>query len=106
MFDGKPKVGSRVIIETAIDSTADDIVVRAIEKMRKHDVRFPDLVYSLRYPDGKEVKTLKESDEGFTLCGYQKELMKDYSKVCLFLQPGNNVQRYLCGNLLVITSIY
>ena len=41
--------------------------------------------YKLLYPDGNEVKQLKESDEAFTLQGYKAELAKPFNRLTLYL---------------------
>ena len=41
--------------------------------------------YKLLYPDGTEVKRLKESDEAFSLQGYKTELGKPFHRLTLYL---------------------
>lgn len=90
LMDGsdRPTRGSRVVIEVAPDSSVNDIMQKAVWKMSFHNTKFnSDVKYSLHYPDGRLVVMLPEKqDVTFTLSGYKAELMKDYSKICLFLK--------------------
>jgi len=76
-----------MIIEVASDSTARQIIEKSVSKMMMHNVKFVPGEYTLHYPDGREVITLPENSHvPFTLSGYRRELMKDYSKLSLYMK--------------------
>ena len=50
--------------------------------------------YKLLYPDGTEVKKLKETDEPFTLQGYKVELGKPYNRITFYLCSTSNSLSY------------
>jgi len=75
------------VSELPPDGTAQQITKRAVCEMVVHNAKIANVDYTLHFPDGKRVITLLEkTDVPFTLCGYQKELLKDYSKIALFLK--------------------
>jgi len=90
---GRKQFGSRVIIEVPSNSTAKDIITKATFKMKRHNANFNENdSYTLHYPNGSQVIMLLESDDRpFTLSAYKEEILKDYSKISLFLK-GQNTQ--------------
>jgi len=55
--------------------------------------------YKLLYPDGTEVKQLKESDEAFSLQGYKAELGKPFNRLTLYLCDSSEYLDYTLKGL-------
>lgn len=60
--------------------------------------------YKLLYPDGTEVKQLKESDEAFSLQGYKAELGKPFNSLTLYLCDSSEYLDYTLKGLGDIIS--
>ena len=60
--------------------------------------------YKLLYPDGTEVKQLKESDEAFSLQGYKAELGKPYNRLTLYLCSSSDYLDYSFKGLADVIS--
>ena len=60
--------------------------------------------HKLLYPDGTEVKRLKESDEAFSLHGYKAELGKPYNRLTLYLCSSSDYLYYALKGLVDVIS--
>lgn len=86
MRSGAPVRSTRVFVRVSTNATASEVVAAAIQKMSFHLPNFrKDKAYKLRYPDGRLVTFLPESDEPFSLGGYKRQVDKDYNKVILYI---------------------
>ena len=76
-----------LIVKKTADS--DEVLRRAVGKHSMHNTNEisnnSSSHYKLLYPDGIEVKTLKETEEVFTVKGYKTELGKPYNRVTLYV---------------------
>ena len=78
--------GSKLPVQVGKDSTAFEVLSRAVEKHANHDQFFASMEeYVLLYPDQKVVQKVPGSKDDFTVFRYKKELAKPYSKVDLYL---------------------
>jgi len=86
MKNGKAVRGSRVSIDIAASASAGDILQQAVSKISAHNSNvYSSTVTLLLYPDGKQVQSLRESGEPFTLKGYRDELSRDYQRIILYV---------------------
>ena len=80
--------GKGLTLSVAKNCTADILLKTATDKHKAHskNVMKQEASYILLYPDGTEVKTLKESSEKFVLYKY-KECGRPYHRLSFFLCP-------------------
>lgn len=82
----KPIRVARHVISVSADSTPEVIVAAAVRQMSENDNKFDSSCsFSLHYPDGVPVVTLRKTNEPFILSKYKNQLLKDYSKIVLYL---------------------
>ena len=76
-------------LSVAKNCTAAILLKTATDKHKAHskNVMKQEASYILLYPDGTEVKTLKESSEKFVLYKYKEECGKPYHRLSFFLCP-------------------
>lgn len=85
----KPARGKSLPLKLRKTADSTEILKLAVGKHSMHNtneiVNSSSSHYKLLYPDTTEVKTLKETDEPFTLQGYKSELGKPYNRITLYL---------------------
>ena len=82
----RPRRVQRQSVRVLSVATASEIIDAAVLKMSCHNRHFDkEVKYKLCYPDGKVVHVLPETEEIFTLERYKEQIMKDYSKISLYL---------------------
>ena len=85
----KPQRGKSLPIRLPKTADSDEVLKLAVAKQSLHNgneiVHNSVKSYKLLYPDGTEVKRLKESDEAFSLQGYRAELGKPFNRLTLYL---------------------
>ena len=85
----KPQRGKSLPIRLPKTADSDEVLKLAVAKQSLHNgneiVHNSVKSYKLLYPDGTEVKRLKESDEAFSLQGYKAELGKPFNRLTLYL---------------------
>ena len=85
----KPQRGKSLPIRLPKAADSNEVLKLAVAKQSLHNgneiVHNSVKSYKLLYPDGTEVKRLKESDEAFSLQGYKTELGKPFNRLTLYL---------------------
>ena len=76
-------------------ATAADVLAAAVAKFAAHDWNFvASDEWVLRYPDGRPVDRLPESDELFRLDLYKEQLLKEYQRIILFISANGKILLY------------
>jgi hypothetical protein len=92
--------GSVEVIDVYPHDMADNVVQKAIEKMKEVNQYFAaDNNYTLCYPDGKKVDNLPSGDRPFTVEAYQTYKGKASCYLTLYLI--NNQGKHIASNVSV-----
>jgi len=82
----RPVRGARAVILVSKTADAATVLAAAIDKFAAHDRNFPTSnTWILHYPDGTPVQRLLEGKEDFRLDAYKEEVMREYSRITLFI---------------------
>ena len=104
----KPQQGKSLPIRLPKTADSEEVLKLAVAKQSLHNRM--EIVYSsvnsykLLYPDGTEVKWLKESDEAFSLQGYKAELGKPHNRLTLYLCSSSDYLDYAVKGLVDVIS--
>ena len=104
----KPQRGKSLLIRLPKTADSEEVLNLAVAKQSLHNGN--EIVYSsvnsykLLYPDGTEVKRMKESDETFSLQGYKAELGKPYNRLTLYLCSSSHYLDYALKGLVDVIS--
>ena len=99
----KPQRGKRLPIRLPKTADSEEVLKLAVAKQSLHNgneiVNSSVKSYKLLYPDGTEVKQLKECDEAFSLQGYKAELGKPFNRLTLYLCDSSEYLDYTLKGL-------
>ena len=99
----KPQQGKSLPIRLPKTADSEEVLKLAGAKQSLHNgneiVNSSVKSYKLLYPDGTEVKQLKESDEAFSLQGYKAELGKPFNRLTLYLCDSSEYLDYTLKGL-------
>ena len=99
----KPQQGKNLPIRLPKTADSEEVLKLPMAKQYLHNgneiVHSSVTSYKLLYPDGTEVKQLKESDEAFTLQGYKAELGKPFNRLTLYLCGSSEYPDYTLKGL-------
>ena len=99
----KPQRGKSLPIRLPKLADSEEVLKLAVAKQSLHNgneiVHSSVKSYKLLYPDGTEVKQIKESDEAFSLQGYKAELGKPFNRLTSYLCDSSEYLDYTLKGL-------